>query len=296
MAVLFLDFTETVPTSLHVIADFQIVPAILAGGAGILSLWILLTLFFGRVYCSAICPFGILFDIIWRIRKTVRGKKAGFEFRPEMTKTRFFIMVLFLISLPIFPLVVSLLDPYSNFGRIAASIFQPLIITGNNLLAWCLGGEAGSILYYRSIHVSIAAVAVASMMLILVGTLSFFFGRRYCNTICPVGALMGWLAKYSLCKIRLNSDCVSCGLCERVCKGECIDAKNKTVDASRCVACFNCMSTCPAWCPCLLILAAEPFACQIEIATSLVRKNSLNGKFVEKAFFSNRFPRFFCHL
>ena len=244
MAVLFLDFTETVPISLHVLANFQIVPAILAGSAGILSLWILLALLFGRVYCSTICPFGILMDVIGRIRKTVRGKKAKFEFRPQMTKIRISILVFFMISMPTIPVVVSLFDPYSNFGRIVASLFQPLIITCNNFLAWILGNAGGSTLYFRTIQINIAAIAAAAIMLTIAGMFSFFFGRRYCNTICPVGTLLGLMAKFSLCKIRLKSDCVSCGLCERACKGECIDSKNKTVDASRCVTCFNCLTTC----------------------------------------------------
>lgn len=244
MTALFLDFTEKVPRSWHVFAHLQIVPAILFGGVGILVLWILLTLFFGRVYCSAICPLGILQDVISRIKKIVRGRKAKFKFRPAMTKTRLAVTVFFLIALPTLPIVVSLLDPYSNFGRIMTSIFRPVLLAGNNLLAWTLGDAGGSTWYYRSIHVETAAVIISLVVLVLVGTLSFLFGRRYCNTICPVGTLLGWIAKFSRYQIRLKSDCISCGLCERSCKGECIDSKNKAVDASRCVACFNCLSTC----------------------------------------------------
>jgi ferredoxin-type protein NapF len=241
---LFLDFTEKVPRIWHVLAQIQIVPAILFGGVVILVFWILLTLFFGRVYCSAVCPFGILQDVIWKIRKIVQGKKARFKFRTEMKKTRLLVVILFLIALPVLPIVISLLDPYSNYGRIMTSLFRPVILAGNNLLAWSLGDAGGSTWYYRSIPIDTTAVVVSSIVLILVGMLSFLFGRRYCNTICPVGTLLGWVAKFSRYKIRLKSDCISCGLCERSCKGECIDSKNKTVDSSRCVVCFNCLTTC----------------------------------------------------
>jgi ferredoxin len=78
----------------------------------------------------------------------------------------------------------------------------------------------------------------------VIGTLSTLYGRRYCNTICPVGTFFGLLSRYSRFQVRLKSNCRSCGLCTAACKGECIDAKNKTVDASRCVACFNCISAC----------------------------------------------------
>ena len=241
---LFLDFTEKVPRIWYVLAHLQIVPAILFGGVGILAVWVLLTLLFGRVYCSTMCPLGILQDIIWKTRKIVRGKKARFRFRPAMTKTRLSIVVLFLIALPTLPIVVSLLDPYSNFGRMMASLFRPVALAGNNVLAWMLGETGSSTWYYRAISIDVAAATVSLLVLMLVGVLSLWFGRRYCNTICPVGTLLGWIAKLSRYKIRLKSDCISCGLCERSCKGECIDSKNKTVDASRCVACFNCLSTC----------------------------------------------------
>ncbi len=80
----------------------------------------------------------------------------------------------------------------------------------------------------------------------LVGWLAYRRGRLYCNTVCPVGALLSLVSRYSLVRIAIDEgDCKGCGLCEKVCKAECIDRKLKTVDFDRCVGCFNCFDVCP---------------------------------------------------
>ncbi|MCF8356364.1 MAG: 4Fe-4S binding protein, partial [Melioribacteraceae bacterium] len=77
--------------------------------------------------------------------------------------------------------------------------------------------------------------------------LSLFHGRLYCNTICPVGTLLGYISKLSFMKIRIDdTNCTGCGICEIKCKGSCIDSDNKYVDHSRCVSCFNCLTVCPS--------------------------------------------------
>lgn len=76
--------------------------------------------------------------------------------------------------------------------------------------------------------------------------LSYKYGRLFCNTVCPVGTFLGLLSKLSLLKIKIDEEnCISCNLCERVCKSGCIDKKEKEIDFSRCVSCYNCFSVCP---------------------------------------------------
>ena len=65
----FLDFAEILPNSFHRLAHLQFVPALLSLSVGILLFLIVLTLLFGRIYCSTICPMGILQDIIARLSK-----------------------------------------------------------------------------------------------------------------------------------------------------------------------------------------------------------------------------------
>ena len=89
------------------------------------------------------------------------------------------------------------------------------------------------------------AFVVPALMFGLVGWLSVWRGRLYCNTVCPVGTLLGLVAKCSLFKIRFDAPaCNRCGACMFVCKAQCINVKNRVVDFSRCVGCGNCIQSC----------------------------------------------------
>ncbi|MDR1486292.1 MAG: 4Fe-4S dicluster domain-containing protein [Planctomycetaceae bacterium] len=252
---LFTDIFAVADLSLHHLAELQLVPLLLRGGfIGLIgvAVWLFVTFIFGRCYCSVICPYGILQDIISRIAKLIRRKKHKYSYRPAMPKTRGAILVLFVIGVVLMTFfgtatIVILLDPYSNFGRIAFSLFQPIVIFDNNLIAYISlyvdGGKSG--FQPRAIPLFITAFIISVVMFLLMAFLSFYYGRRYCNVICPVGTLLGLVAKVSLFRVKLDqSKCIKCGLCEKACKGECIDSKNCTVDSSRCVACFNCFGVC----------------------------------------------------
>lgn len=87
--------------------------------------------------------------------------------------------------------------------------------------------------------------------LIAIGTLVVIFvlawrgGRTYCNTLCPVGTILGTLSKYSLLKPVIDTEkCNGCGLCARNCKASCINSKAHEIDYSRCVACMDCIGKC----------------------------------------------------
>lgn len=79
----FLDFAEILPNSFHRLAHLQFVPAVLSLSIGILLFLIVLTLLFGRVYCSTICPMGILQDVIARISKSTGKKKKDIVTVPQ---------------------------------------------------------------------------------------------------------------------------------------------------------------------------------------------------------------------
>lgn len=209
---------------------------------------LLLTAFIGRFYCSAICPLGILQDIFTFIRKKI-SFKLKFKFKEEQKILRYAILGLTIIT-PFLTtmVVVNLLDPYSNFGRISSQLISPVFIFFNNLLASIFqffGSFAVAPITYKSIRFDL--LIFPFLFFLIIGYLSFKHGRLYCNTICPVGTLLGVISKYSLFKIKIEeTKCKSCAKCEFVCKAECIDSRNKTVDVSRCVGCFNCLSVCPS--------------------------------------------------
>ena len=92
---------------------------------------------------------------------------------------------------------------------------------------------------------SLATMGIAILSFVILAILAWRNGRTYCNTICPVGTVLGFLSKYALLKPRIDTDkCNGCGLCARKCKASCIDSKNHAIDYSRCVTCMDCLDNC----------------------------------------------------
>lgn len=209
---------------------------------------LVITSLLGRVYCSTFCPFGVLQDIFSFIHKKI-NYKLKYKFKKEHRVLRYGILILTLITPFLTTMIfVNLLDPYSNFGRISSQLFSPIYIFFNNLVSSVFelfGSYSIKPIGYKAVRLELIVFPI--IMLAIVGYLSFNYGRLYCNTICPVGTLLGFLSKYSLFKIKIEDEkCKSCGKCEFVCKAECIDSKNKSIDFSRCVGCFNCLTVCPS--------------------------------------------------
>jgi len=245
VTLLFLDFTGTLHAWFGWLAKIQFLPAVLAHSAGIIIFLVLLTLLLGRVYCSVICPLGVSQDIVARIGK--RGKKLPYYFSPAKSWLRYGVIALFIAAM-IFGVsaVVSLLDPYGAYGRIAGNLFLPVWQWGNNLLALIAERMESYAFYTTDVWMkSLPTFIVAVLTLIVVAVLAWRNGRTYCNTICPVGTLLGFLSRFSLFQIRFDEEkCNKCNLCARNCKAACIDCNELKIDSSRCVSCMNCIEKC----------------------------------------------------
>lgn len=229
-------------------AKIQFLPALLALNVGVVLLLVLLTLVFGRVYCSVICPLGVFQDILaWFGRRPKKRRKLPYSYSPAISWLRYGVLGLFVIALVAGAgSLAALLAPYSAYGRIAGNLFQPLWQWGNNLLAY-IAERADSYAFYetevwlKSLPTFIIAVVTFVILAVLAGR----NGRTYCNTICPVGTVLGFLSRYSLFRIVIDTEkCNNCSVCARNCKASCINSKEHKIDASRCVACMDCIDKC----------------------------------------------------
>ncbi len=247
VSLLFLDFTGSLHAYLSWLARIQFVPALLALNVGVLAVLVLVTLLFGRVYCSVICPLGIFQDVVSHVSGMRKKARRRFSFSPALNWLRYSVLLLFLVSLATGGAsVVALLAPYSAFGRMVSNLLAPLCALGNNVLA-CMAERVGSYAFYEvEVWVrSLPAFAIALATFVLITVLAWRHGRTYCNTVCPVGTLLGILSRFSLLAPRIDAGkCVSCGLCARQCKASCIDPASHSIDATRCVVCMNCLSAC----------------------------------------------------
>lgn len=245
VTLLFLDFTGTAHAWFGWMAKIQFLPAVLALNVGIVVLLIVLTLAFGRIYCSVICPLGVFQDLVAWLGK--KRKKNRYRYSKPMNGLRYGVLGLFVVAIAAgIGSLVALLAPYSSYGRMASNLLQPLWQWGNNGLAY-LAERADSYAFY-SVDVwlkSLSTFMIASSTFVVLAILAWRNGRTYCNTICPVGTVLGFLAKYSWLKPVIDtSKCVNCGLCARNCKSACIHMKEHKIDYSRCVACMDCIGKC----------------------------------------------------
>lgn len=245
MLLMFLDFTGTFHAWFAWLAKVQLLPAILAVNVGVLAALVVLTFVFGRIYCSVICPLGIMQDFIARIGRIRR--KNPYSYSKPKNWLRYAMLALLVVGVVAsVAIVVEVLAPYSTFGRIVTSLFQPLYILVNNLFA-SIAESADSYAFYKKelwIESGIF-IAVTAVHFLVIAVLAWRNGRTYCNTICPVGTLLGFISRFSLLKIMIDeTKCRKCGKCSRNCKAACIDFKTMTVDHSRCVACGDCLEHC----------------------------------------------------
>lgn len=247
VTLLFLDFTGTLRHWFGWMAKIQFLPAVLALNVGVIIGLVLLTLIFGRVYCSVVCPLGIMQDGFGAIGKKV--KKNRYSYSKPLNILRYTMLAVMVASIITgFGVIVALLAPYSAYGRIAQSLLAPVWMWVNNLLAGIAETHESYAFYSVDIWLKGGVTLVAAIVtLVILGVLAYRNGRTYCNSICPVGTVLGFLSRFSFLKPVINTDkCVNCKLCERNCKASCIDISGgHKFDYSRCVACFDCIDKCP---------------------------------------------------
>ncbi len=232
-------------------AKLQFLPSALALNFVVVAIILLACFLFGRVYCSTICPMGVFQDVVIWLRRTIgkwqrdrgvrklqrmkeQGLKPGpeaknlikhFEFKyvPEHTWVRYIFLVLSLVSLFVSgQMLIALIAPYSAYGRIVRSI---------------VGLVSGS--------VAVPLLVTGLVTLVFIACCAWFWGREYCNTICPVGTTLSLVSRFALFRPTIDlSKCTNCGRCGRGCKASCLDTVNHKIDYSRCVACFDCIGRC----------------------------------------------------
>ena len=247
ITLLFLDFTGTLHGWFGWLAKIQFLPAVLALNVGVILLWVVLTLVFGRVYCSVICPLGVFQDVVSWFSGRRKKKKYRFSYSPAVSWLRYGMLGVFIIAMIAgIGSVVALLAPYSSYGRIVSNLFAPVYQWGNNVLAYFAERSDSYAFYETSVWLkSLPTFIIAAGTFVVLVVLAWRNGRTYCNTICPIGTVLGFFSRYSLFRPEIDAEkCTNCSLCSRKCKAACINYKDHRIDYSRCVTCMDCIDSC----------------------------------------------------
>jgi len=253
-SIFFLDLANLVPpvfvsTFLSLQAGPSLIHALSLSGIAIAGLAVVLTATFlgGRLYCSHVCPLGTLQDIfIWSAKRNFKHRKYPYV-KPHYALHYGITLVVIIGALCGSFFLLNLVEPFSSFGRILSNLVRPLIILLNNAAALLLTKE--QIFFLYEIPLKGLSVSVVAVTLIFLGGLfwlSYFHGRYFCNTFCPVGGVLSFFSRFSIFRITIDHEhCIDCGLCERVCRSRCIDSAKREIEFAACVGCFDCLSSCP---------------------------------------------------
>jgi ferredoxin len=247
---LFLDFDPLIFITTLFTSHGQRIPSVFFLSLSI----VVVTVVLGRVFCGWICPLGTLHNIVGSLkRRHPRKIRAGWH------KAKYYILFM-LIASSVFTLqLTGIMDPISLLIRsFSLSIFPLLnhgirslfdsIYNANipgivNISEPVYGFLKGHLLSFREPYY-LQAILIGALFIAIL-SLNILERRFWCKYLCPLGALLGLLSRYSLLKREVSEGCTSCGICTSHCQGGALPEKNDVWKSTECLACFDCDDICP---------------------------------------------------
>ncbi len=203
----------------------------------VLSLLIIIpAFFFGRFFCSWVCPLGILNQ--WSARLFVKNRAAD-DYRINAYRDIFRLKYYILTTL----VVLSLL------GALQVGLFDPIALVTRSFVIGIFPAFNYLTSNYFTSHLYLKQPMFIGGVLIGILFLVLFFANRYftrlwCRVLCPLGALLGLMSTAALFKIRRNvNKCTDCQRCMRNCHGGC--NPHAYLRFHECHLCMNCIEDCP---------------------------------------------------
>lgn len=215
-------------------ARMQILLSHVSTSIGTILIWLVLTLFFGRIYCSTVCPIGFFTGVCEKVGWKLQIRQFPFRYRSRRRWTIHLMLLYIIVALAGVNVAVYLIEPWNMMGNIVG-VFSRNAISDSWLTLW-RGTSVGLI----------AGIGAGLVTFIGLATYSALYGGRFCSEVCPIGSALGLLYEHNVYHIEIDPDrCISCGECEDNCPSECVKVVSRYVDNSRCVRCFDCVARCP---------------------------------------------------
>ena len=183
---------------------------------------------FGRFVCGFLCPFGLVQDLLYKIRSK---KIGGFRLDRPLRYLKFVVLAVLVVLLPAL---------VKNAAGVGAPWFCKWVCPSGTLFA-------GIPLLLANPNMRAVAGFLFSWkmaILILILGLSVFLYRPFCKYLCPLGATYALFNKASFYRLKLDeAACTQCGECARVCNMR-VDPV-KAPDDMECIRCGDCVKACP---------------------------------------------------
>jgi MauM/NapG family ferredoxin protein len=215
---------------------------------------LLLTLVLGRFFCGWVCPFGAMNQFFTWISD--RHKRKKIPVRANSLRIKYLLLIGLLVASLFATQWLGWLDPFSLLTRgSSVALFPGLNFIGQHALE--IGADDRGLVakivkpfydfsrrYLLTVKQRTFSQAVPIGLIFFVIILANFYRRRFfCNYVCPLGALYGFLARHSLLHLRLNQNCTQCEACSAHCTY--YGSPFKDYLKSECTVCLNCLADCP---------------------------------------------------
>jgi polyferredoxin len=215
---------------------------------------ITITFFFGRVFCGWVCPLGTLHNIVGSIR---RKRPVGMYDR--WYRVKYYILIATLASALFTLQPTGILDPLSllirSFSVSVFPLFNYAVHAAFDTIYSInpLGVAAITEPFYDLLKKTVLTFEQSlynqgvfiGTLFITILSFNFIEKRFWCKYICPLGAFLGILSRYSFLKLSVSEGCTSCSECATVCQGNAQPHDKKHWRSSECLVCRNCDDICP---------------------------------------------------
>jgi MauM/NapG family ferredoxin protein len=209
---------------------------------------VIITALLGRVFCGWLCPMGTIFDLFAHV---IPLKKE----RPALGNSRFknikYYLLAFLLLGGLTGFSAALFfDPLVFLFRVfTLNIYPFIVLTANFLLNLIrpLALKMGMMnLYMFSYDQPVFIFGVINLILFASVIGIIYFERRFwCRNLCPLGAFLSLLSRFSLWGRRVNDECIYCAKCSRSCPMNAIGEDFHHTSMRECIQCNRCKSVCP---------------------------------------------------
>jgi len=232
------------------------------GGLALALVTVAATVALGRVWCGWVCPLGTLLEWCSFSGAARRGRRLPQGLR----RVKYLVLTAILAMAAVGSLTLMILDPLSLLTRTATTTVVPALAHGATAIerfflrwpalepavSWVDGGLRGTVLpvveprFNQTVALALAFAAVVGLGLLA--------GRFWCRYLCPLGALLGLLAKLAVLRPLAGSACDRCGRCAVACQLDAIDlpaghgapgTSVAQVVSSECTMCLDCLVACP---------------------------------------------------